>query len=255
MPDVFDILTDKNGTQRFRKNNQFTAKDKVPAVALERLTADNVVDENGLIIVDKKSDESKAADAAENATPETPETTPPTNPDEEDKADDTPSTPDPDDQDEPTPPADAPGTDPDHETTNPAGAAAPEADPDEDEPDPDPAPAPTKPKPAAKPSAKVPKFVSKAPQSKPGMGFPRKNGKTVDIFDGSTPHTHLKLVGGYTVPLSDKSFNERSEKEIEDKLIDMGFELINYNRNEALDGSVDSADLDEDGDGLTDDDV
>lgn len=78
-------------------------------------------------------------------------------------------------------------------------------------------------------SVETPKFKSKVPQSNPGMGFPRNNGKTSDIFDINVPHTQTKLVGGWAVPLSAESYQTRSEGEIMAKLIELGFEITDYN--------------------------
>jgi hypothetical protein len=55
-----------------------------------------------------------------------------------------------------------------------------------------------------------------------GMGFPRVDGKTVDIFDGKTPHTHVKPVAGFMVPLSAENFANKSDVEIMQKLKDLG---------------------------------
>jgi len=56
------------------------------------------------------------------------------------------------------------------------------------------------------------------PQSEKGFGFKRVAGKTVDIFDGKTPHTQVRLVGGKMVPLSDESYNTKTDAEIYDRL-------------------------------------
>ena len=56
------------------------------------------------------------------------------------------------------------------------------------------------------------------PQSEKGFGFPRKNGKTVDIFDGETPHTHVRLVEGLPVPVSEENYNTKTDSEIYDRL-------------------------------------
>ncbi len=61
------------------------------------------------------------------------------------------------------------------------------------------------------------------------MGFPRKNGKTSDVFDINVPHTHLKLVGGITVPLSAENFKTKSEGQILKRLKELGFEPIDFN--------------------------
>ena len=55
-----------------------------------------------------------------------------------------------------------------------------------------------------------------------GMGFPRKKGKTVDIFDGKTPHTHIRYVSGLVVPLSEENYNTKSDSEIVEKLKKLG---------------------------------
>lgn len=59
------------------------------------------------------------------------------------------------------------------------------------------------------------------PSSEEGMGFPRKNGKTVDVFDGVTPHTHVRTVEGFMVPLSEESYNTKTDAEIYEKLVDL----------------------------------
>lgn len=55
-----------------------------------------------------------------------------------------------------------------------------------------------------------------------GMGFPRVDGKTVDIFDGKTPHTHIRIVGGLVVPLSEKSYSTKSDADITKVLKKLG---------------------------------
>lgn len=237
MASVYDSILVK-GQARYRRDKRFIAKDKVPTPVLEVLNQDNIVDENGLIIVDDKgADEAKLTDDEQKALDE--EDT--TNDNQEEETDETESSTEDDD----------PGTDPDHDTTVPKAPKKPETSVDDEDDEPtDKAAKKEVSKPRAKRSSE-PRFVSKVPQSKPGMGFPRKNGKTVDIFDGETPHTHIKLVGGHTVPLSNESFQNRTEKEIEQRLVELGYDLIDYNRNEALDGQVDTED--DDGGGLTDD--
>ena len=58
------------------------------------------------------------------------------------------------------------------------------------------------------------------PASEPGMGegFKRVKGKTVDLFDGKTPHTHVRYVGGLMVPLSRENYESKSDAEIYEKL-------------------------------------
>lgn len=55
-------------------------------------------------------------------------------------------------------------------------------------------------------------------QDEAGMGFPRVNGSTVDIFDGKTPHTHVRNVGGVMVPLSADNYNKRTDSEITEQI-------------------------------------
>lgn len=55
-----------------------------------------------------------------------------------------------------------------------------------------------------------------------GMGFKRVNGKTVDVFDGKTPHTHVRFVANIMVPLTKENFEKRSDGEIIDKLRELG---------------------------------
>jgi hypothetical protein len=70
----------------------------------------------------------------------------------------------------------------------------------------------------------VPSVYSQpVPQSTPGMGFPRKDGKTVDFFDGETPHTKVRAVAGFAVPLSDENYNSKSDTDIYKKLVEDGY--------------------------------
>lgn len=55
-----------------------------------------------------------------------------------------------------------------------------------------------------------------------GMGFPRKKGFTVDVFDGKTPHTHVRNVSGIMVPLNKENYETRSDAEIVEKLKKLG---------------------------------
>lgn len=77
-------------------------------------------------------------------------------------------------------------------------------------------------KPAAKPAARRKAKPAFEEDTEEGMGFPRVDGKTVDIFDGKTPHTHVKNVGGFIVPLSEESFNTKTDTEILEKLKELG---------------------------------
>lgn len=64
-------------------------------------------------------------------------------------------------------------------------------------------------------------YRRKTPSSEEGFGFPRKNGKTVDIFDGKTPHTEVRLVSGKMVPLSRENYESKSDAEIHDRLVEL----------------------------------
>lgn len=61
-------------------------------------------------------------------------------------------------------------------------------------------------------------YSKPVPTSEDGMGYPRVNGKTVDIFDGKTPHTHVRLVGDKTVPLSEENYKTKTDSEIWERL-------------------------------------
>lgn len=55
-----------------------------------------------------------------------------------------------------------------------------------------------------------------------GMGFKRVNGKTVDIFDGKTPHEAVRFVGGLTVPVTKENYEKKTDAEILEKLKKLG---------------------------------
>lgn len=71
---------------------------------------------------------------------------------------------------------------------------------------------------AAPAPEKVNPYTKPVPDSDPGFGFPRKGGKTVDIFDGETPHTHIRPVAGFAVPLSEENYRNKTDSEIYEKL-------------------------------------
>lgn len=211
MAAVYDILRTSNGGLRYRKNKQFVSKDAVPEKVLESLTETNVVDENGLVIVEDREpqneDEPTTQTSEENTNVDSAEEG--DGHDTDDSAQDQPTTEDP-------------------------------AEPERDEDDADDEPSPTEPEPQDTPketprrrqtrrAQSVPAFKSKTPQTDPGFGFPRKGGKTVDIFDGVTPHTHIKLVGGHTVPLSKESYDQRTESDILNRLRELGYTPIDFN--------------------------
>lgn len=70
----------------------------------------------------------------------------------------------------------------------------------------------------AAPEERVNPYTRPAPVTEPGFGFPRKKGKTVDIFDGKTPHTHIRVVAGMPVPLSEENYKTKTDAEIYERL-------------------------------------
>lgn len=48
-----------------------------------------------------------------------------------------------------------------------------------------------------------------------GFGFKMVKGKTVDIFDGVTPHETIRLVSGLTVPLTLENYRTKTDAEIQ----------------------------------------
>lgn len=54
-----------------------------------------------------------------------------------------------------------------------------------------------------------------------GMGFPRKNGKTVSIFSNK-PHETVRNVGGVMVPLTHEEYASKTDAEIQAKLRKLG---------------------------------
>ncbi len=222
MASAYDQIQMSNGQTRYRKDKQFVKAADVPDNIKEVVTLTNIVDDNGIVIVEDKGDyaemtpeEKAAADAAkeDDSTPSE------DNVEKEDVEDD---------DVDPLPEASssvdgAPGT--------------PEAIPSQPEGE------------AERIANLAPRLRSKVPQSEPGMGFKRVNGRTVDIFDLKTPHTHVKLVGGHTVPLSAESYNKRSDAEIERRLSKLGYEIVDFNQLEEAEAAGVSSD-----DGLEDDD-
>lgn len=65
-------------------------------------------------------------------------------------------------------------------------------------------------------------FRQASPTSEKGFGYPRRNGKTVDIFDLKTPHTELRAIEGKLVPLSAENYRTRTDAEIYDRLVELG---------------------------------
>lgn len=222
MPSLYDQI-DVKGSTRYRLNKMFVGKDKVPQHVKDNLTFDNIVDENGLIVVDEKNP------AAKEPTEDNKKELEEGSPKKLERVDDgdVPKTPVQVDASE-----EAKIDDPEKDPVDPSDPAA---DQDvADEPDSEPLKVPELPEPRRtrrtnQTAVNTPRFKSKVPQSSPGMGFPRKNGRTVDIFDLVTPHTHTKFVGGHAVPLSQDSFRSRSEGEIIRRLQKLGIEVIDIN--------------------------
>lgn len=275
MASLYDAILVK-GNLRPRLNKNFVSPDKVPKVVSDVLTVDNIVDENGTIIVDQKNEEAKKA-TEENQEELGESTTTPEEPATLNRVDQQGTDEQPEQAPEvqaapPAPSESVPapvqvddsanqnqtpqeGVDNAASTSNetatntaPAPVAQTAPTPTE-QPAPEPQapvsqapvpaqPAPAAPAPVAAPAAApqqeepVERFRSKVPQSAPGMGFPRKNGKTVDIFDLTTPHTHTKLVGGLAVPLSAESFKTKGEIAITNRLAELGIETMDFEQAE-----------------------
>lgn len=270
MADLYDAIL-VNGNMRYRLNRVFVKEDKVPETVKEILTTDNIVDENGTVIVEQKNDEAKkdTANAAEEAdkaedpkesegAPEDEKSEDKEPADAEEPAEDEPTTPSPSGE------SSAPEVD---DSANENGEEDEDADPGKDPTGEDDKPRPPAPDVAAadeesdaearakefraakeKASQRarrapqpVDKFRSRVPQSNPGMDFPRYNGKTVDIFDMKTPHVQVKLVGGKTVPLSQKNFDTKTDAQIIKRLKELGIQTIDFDaieQEQTMNGSV-----------------
>lgn len=279
MASLYDAILVK-GNLRPRLNKQFISPDDVPENVSKLLTVDNIVDENGIIVVDQKNPEAQQptdenneelnADQAATSLPrvDQPSTDAPNETPQEQAAPPDLGTPAPapveiDDSanqnqtpqegvdhatsisdeaakanDAPAPVAQTAPTQPEQPapaTPAPAPQAQVPQQPERT------APAPVAPAPAPAPAVDpriseaeepVERFRSKVPQSTLGMGFPRKNGKTVDIFDLTTPHTHTKLVGGLAVPLSAENFKTKGEIAITRRLAELGIETMDFEQQE-----------------------
>lgn len=225
MASIYEMSVDSKGVTRYKMDKKFTKKANIPDATLEALTTDNIVDENGLVIVEQKGDDSsdQEPDSA-NSTDAT-----------DDNIDDV----DLDDN----------GTTPeDEESEETADEAAARAAAEEE--------ILAKQKAASKPvskRARTRQFKSAVPQTKAGMGFPRANGKTGDIFDVNVPHTALRQIGMHLVPLSAESDRTKSDEEIRARLEELGYDVYDVSR--YSDNSGDSGVLDDDGDDLSDDEV
>lgn len=269
MASLYDAILVK-GNLRPRLNKNFVSPDKVPKNVMDVLTVDNIVDENGMIVVDQKkpeankpteeneaelnsegTDENKLA-RVDQSSSDTPEQTP-----QEQAAPpaptDTPQAPvvvDDSANQNQTPEGGQNATSTSDQAGKDQSAPVAQAAPQQSQPAPQPAPAPApkaeapaEPARVATTNEPVEKFRSKVPQSQQGMGFPRKNGYTVDIFDLITPHTHVKLVGGVSVPLSAESFRTKGDLAIQKRLAELGIETIDFSRMEreaAMAGVADS---------------
>lgn len=255
MASVYDMIQQKNGTVRYRLNKVFISPDKIPEEIKSIMTLDNIVDENGMILVDQKNEASKVAE-------------------EEDTTDTLQRIDGPAEEETPADEPDTTGADAEAASVEPADQAAPavddsanegadDADEDEEgdiekmldavektdttapETVTEAAPEVKKQKATARvrkiASDPVETFKSKVPQSHPGMGFPRVNGKTVDLFDGVTPHTKVKLVGGQMVPLSEESFKTKTEGQIIARLKELGMTILDFTEIEQASESTGSS--------------
>lgn len=251
MASLYDILT-VDGKQSYRLDKNIIKKEDVPKQVLDVITPENVVDENGMAVVDQKS--SEAQEATDENLKDLKKTRasankPAAGSEPENKDNDEGNKDDGSDEE---------SSDENSETETEPDSEESDGSEDDKEPDDSEKTSKSKSKASAKPSRAtsepVAPFRSTVPQTKPGMGFPRVNGKTVDIFDGKTPHTHLKLVGGITVPLSAESFRSKGDNQIMARLKELGMDPIDFAAIEAEQaaagarspaGNVDSLMLDE----------
>lgn len=204
MASAYDIVTVEK-KEYYRLNKNIVKAEDVPENIREMLTPANVVDENGVEIVDTKAPEAQEPTEDNLKEIKSGKAPTPVAGSEEKNDSKTEDSSDDDSEEKPDITSDDEDED-DEEDDTPTPPAAP------------PAPA----------TAPGPAFRSHVPQSKPGMGFPRVNGKTVDIFDGSTPHTHTKNVGGLLVPLSAASYRSKSDGQIASRLSEMGMAPIDF---------------------------
>ena len=271
MASLYDAILVK-GNLRPRLNKNFVSPDNVPKVVSDVLTVDNIVDENGTIIVDQKNEAAKEPTEENQEELGTPENTSlprvdqsqpdeqPEQPSEEQAAPPAPEAPVPapvtiDDSannqiETPTEGDQNAATTSNETATNNKPAPVAKTAPTQPEQPVPAAPAPVPQAETPKKSARtvvddepVERFKSKVPQSTAGMGFPRKNGKTVDIFDLKTPHTHTKLVAGVTVPLSAENFKSKGEIAIVRRLEELGIETQDFDqaeRDAAMSGVAES---------------
>lgn len=195
----------KTSNGRYMKDGKLVSADNVPADALETLEATDVgtvVDEKGLEVSDDADTESAPGPVNDSDA------------DDEDEDDS-----DLDEQDEDVEADKADDTSDEDEDES--------EDEDEEE---DETPTQQEQAKANKPAARRAKSrfqqtqiqPQATPQSDPGMGFPRKNGKTLDAFDGKTPHTHVRNVNGIMVPLTEKNYHEKTDAEILKQLDKLG---------------------------------
>ena len=248
MSKLYDAILVK-GTLRPRLNKVLVSPEVVPKEVLDTLTLDNIVNEHGIIIVDKKIPaEGEGGDAAPAEDdgkltridqPAKDKPTPQEDPESDGKEETEPAITDDDNVDTGAIAVDdsandEEGEDDEPSTTDqnpknqnaPVAKAAPQEDPEPADNEPEEKVSKQRKRTTAAPE---PRFRSVVPQSTPGMGFPRKNGKTVDIFDLKTPHTHVRLVGNVTVPLSAASYQTKGEIDIVNRLHELGIETVDFN--------------------------
>lgn len=232
---LYDKIVTKNGITRFRKDRQYCGEVDVPEETLAVLTLDNIVDENGMIVVDNKNEGARKEVKEETEKLE-----------RKDELDES-GLP----QDQAVTAEDLSDIAVQNEQTTAAETTEPLPE--------DVAKQHVAPLETAVPKVvrgrrkakDLPELVSEVPQSRPGMGFPRVNGYTVDLFDGETPYTHVRYVKGVVVPLSAENYKLRTDAEIEARLAEMGKATINFRKIEAKEQNygvdpVDAGDLSED---------
>jgi len=242
----FKKIQDHNGSTRYMKNGKFVDVKKVPAATLETIEAagfNQLVDEDGNLIEPGDGVEGKLGKDADASDLENDED----DLDEDETEDEDEESGEEDDdesEDEDEEESDEEESDDEEEEDDESSDDEVDATPAAAEPDasekpkkkfksPEAGAMPIAPTPAAAAAVRQAKIDKKkqkkeklrpgqVPQSDPGMGFPRVDGKTVDIFDKKTPHTHVRNVQGVMVPLSEENYNTKTDAEVMDQLAKLG---------------------------------
>ena len=217
-----------NGTTRYQKDGKWVSAADVPAEARQTLQSagfNTPVDDDGNLV--EEGDGLEGASAKTNAAADADDES-----DEDEDASLDESTEDEEsDEDETDEDADEETEEEDDESETDESDESEEEEEGENDHTPDPGATPIAPTPKAAKAVKAARSRKKAkaerlmpgqvPQSDPGMGFPRKDGKTLSIFS-KQPHTHVRNVNGVMVPLTKEEYENRTDAEIMHELSKLG---------------------------------